>query len=94
MKHIKKRGENISKATKPTVKYTTVESRTFNVYSFEDDIATFLETIEIKGGKRPNETELKKKYGIKKIIVSEVSKKKVTYECPLEDFIKVAKKVD
>lgn len=84
----------MSKATNLTVKYTAVESRTFNVYSFEDDIAVFLETIEVKGSKCPNKSELKKKYGIKKVIVSEISKKKVTYECSLEEFIKIAKKVD
>ena len=84
----------MSKGSAPTVKHTVVESRTFNVYSFEDDIAVFLETIEVKGSKRPSEADLKKKYRIKKIIVSEISKKKVTYECPLEEFIKIAKKVD
>ena len=76
-----------------TVKHTVVVSRTYTVYSFDNEgITTYLDTIETDG-KRPIEKEIRDKYKVNKVILVEKEVVKKTYELDLNTFMELATEV-
>ena len=82
----------MAKKKTSTVKHTLVVSRTYTVYSFDEGITTYLDTI-VTNGKRPTEKELCEKYEVNKVILEEKETVKKTYELDVNTFMELATEV-
>ena len=68
-----------------------IESRTYNIFSLDNETMTKLDTIDIKG--RVNEKELAKKYNVDKVAVIEIAVTKKVYGVPIDEYMKLAKEI-
>lgn len=73
------------------IKKTIVSSRTYRLFTIENGSVNVL--AERTYRERPTLKELEEEFGLKKIFVDTISENKTTYECSLEDFLKIAKEV-
>lgn len=69
-----------------------VESRTIDVYKFENGQVEKIDTIEVSG--KVSEIELAKKYNVNKVMIDVVKENKVTYGLDIDTFMAQAVRIE
>lgn len=69
-----------------------VEGRVLDVYKFENGQIEKLDTITVSG--KVSEIELAKEYGVNKVMIDTVSEVKAVYGVPVDEFMKIAVKLE